>query len=320
LALFAVPQFAQAEKLWEKGWQKSNANPILSLSPKGAFDSHNIFAPAIVKHNGTYYLYYSGGPSGERTGEELVNYQLGVATSTDGVHFTKHGKPLLPLGTRDNFHATPALLRSPNGDLALAKDGIWHLFFNGNRPDDVEHATSRDGLKWEKDGRNPIYRQAYAPNMLRLDNEYRMYYVHKPKGASWELHLATGPDIYSLKPHPFNPVLVISQPWETKHLCYPYVLRSGNQWVMFYVAYWNDGSGVQKTAIGAATSPDGIKWTKYVDNPVLTPIANSAYESVYNSSQSVIRDGDTYRLFYAGRIDLIHKYFSINLATKAAQD
>jgi hypothetical protein len=30
----------------------------------------------------------------------------------------------------------------------------------------------------------------------------------------------------------------------------------------------------------------------------------------------VIRDGDLWRLFYAGRVDARHKYFSIGLATK----
>ena len=309
-----------AEELWEQGWQKSTENPILSLSPKGEFDSHNIFAPAIAKHDGVYYLYYSGGPSGQRTGEELINYQLGLATSEDGVNFTKHGRPLLPLGERDNFHATPTLLRDPAGNLQLDEDGTWHLFYNGNRPDDVEHATSSDGIHWEKDPQNPIFKKAYAPNLLKVGDEYRMYYIHKPKGDNWQVHLATGPNIYSLKSHAGNPVLKVSQEWEAKHMCYPYVLQDGDTWVMFYVAYWDDGSGIQKTAIGTATSPDGVEWTKYDKNPVLTPIPDSEYESVYNSSQAVIRDGDVYRLFYASRIDLIHKYFAINLATKPAGD
>ena len=73
------------------------------------------------------------------------------------------------------------------------------------------------------------------------------------------------------------------------------------------------------TAIGIATSSDGIKWTKNPGNPVLTPSPDSTYDSVYNSSESVIRDGDIYRLYYAGRIDTIHKYFSIGLATKAGK-
>ena len=104
-----------AQELWTSGWKKSPHNPVLSLSPAEAFDSQNIFAPAIAKHEGRYYLFYAGGPSGPTTGEEFVNYQLGLATSSDGVNFVKHGSPLMPLGARDNFHATPALLRDQQG-------------------------------------------------------------------------------------------------------------------------------------------------------------------------------------------------------------
>jgi sucrose-6-phosphate hydrolase SacC (GH32 family) len=307
---------AGGEPLWTNGWKKSSENPVLSLSPSGKFDSQNIFAPAIVKHDGTYYLYYSGGPSGPKTGEEFINYQLGLATSTDGVHFTKTGEPLMPLGKRDNFHATPTLLRDAHGDLLLDADGRWHLFYNGNRADDVEHATSRDGKNWTKDPKGPVFRRAYAPNVLKFSDEYRVYHVHKPTKGNWEIHLATGPNLNALRPHSQNPMLIVSQAWEAQHLVYPYVLREGDTWVMFYAAYWKSPSGGQKTAIGTATSPDGVHWTKYSGNPVLTPISNSPHESVYNSSQAVLRDGNLYRIFYASRIDTAHKYFAINLATK----
>jgi hypothetical protein len=41
---------------------------------------------------------------------------------------------------------------------------------------------------------------------------------------------------------------------------------------------------------------------------VLTPTLGSAYDLIYTSSQSVIRDGDIYRMYYAGRVDAIHKW------------
>ena len=58
------------------------------------------------------------------------------------------------------------------------------------------------------------------------------------------------------------------------------------------------------------------RWTKHQRNPILTPIPGSPYESIYNSSQSVIRDGDHYKMYYATRIDMIHKYYSICMARK----
>jgi hypothetical protein len=310
LCVLALSGTAHGSDLWAANWQKAPSNPVLSLTP-GSFDSQNIFAPAIAKHDSTYYLYYSGGPSGPLTGEDFINHQLGLATSTDGVHFTKLGEPLLPLGVRDNFHATPTLLRNPQGDLQLDESGTWHLFFNGNRADDVEHATSADGIHWTKDPLGPIYQNAYAPNILKVGDEYRMYYVHKPASGNWQIHMATGPSIYSLQPSPANPILTQSQAWESSNLFYPYVLQDNGVWTMFYAGYWTPG----KTAMGTATSTDGVYWTKTPANPIFTPTPGSTYDSLYTSSQAVIRDGDVYRMFYAGRIDTIHKYYSINMAT-----
>lgn len=296
------------------GWIKSSRNPILSLGGRNDFDGWNIFSPNLTKDGGKYYLFYSGGP---RDPAGFVKYQIGLATSTDGEIWTKTGAPLLPLGERDDFHATPSLLRNSTGDL-MKIDDVWHMVYCGNRADDIEHATSRDGMKWEKDPRSPIYKAAYSPNLVHTGNELRMYYISKPVGKKWEVHLATGPDLYSLSPHAENPVLTLSQPWEVGALFYPYVLKEGDTWVMFYAAYWTQHPTTKSaTAIGMATSNDGIHWTKFESNPVLKPDPASPFDSTYNSSQSVIRDGQLWRLAYAGRIDHRHKYFAIGMATNA---
>jgi len=313
LALGARGQAGQAN-----GWVKSPANPVLSLGAAGAFDSQNIMGPSIVKYNGEYYLYYAGGPSGPDTGADFINYQLGLARSSDGVHFQKTGTPILPLGTRDNFHVTPAPLRDPAANLYLPDDK-WHLFYCGNRADDLEHATSTDGVTWTKDPANPIYRAAYAPHMLWDGTRYRLYSIRKPSGKPWEVALATGLDWYSLTLHPDSPVLTLGQAWEKGALFYPYVIKEGDRWILFYASYWNTNTiSATATAIGMATSSDGIHWTKRPDNPILRPTPGSSYDRVYTSSQSVIRDGNLYRMFYAGRIDMRHKYYSIGQATHAA--
>ena len=107
-------------------------------------------------------------------------------------------------------------------------------------------------------------------------------------------------------------MLTISQNWEGGNLFYPYVFKDDDTWVMFYSAYEN---GLQSTATGVATSADGIHWIKSDENPILTPTSGSTYDSVYTSCPSVIRDDYEYKLYYAGRIDKLHKYYSIGLAT-----
>lgn len=302
-------------------WVKSPRNPMLSLGKDGDFDSQNIFAPCVVKDDGKYFMFYAGGPSGPKTSEDYVRYQIGLALSDDGEKWTKTGKPLLPLGEEDDFHVTPALLRDPSGNL-LKINGVWHMVYCGNRVDRIYHATSRDGLTWEKDPRNPIFKSGYSPHIVQVDGELRLYFIAKPRAVEgkpvpWEVRMARGKDFYSIKPQEAVTVLQVSQPWEKGAHFYPYVLREGETWLMFYGAYWTQHpAGKPATAIGVAKSSDGVHWTKNPANPVFAPTVGSLYDSVYTTSQTVIRDGDVWRMYYAGRINQIHKYFAIGGATK----
>lgn len=54
------------------------------------------FASSVVKKDGVFYLYYQGAPGCDE-GEGTVTWRsIGVATSKDGVHFSKYeGNPIL---------------------------------------------------------------------------------------------------------------------------------------------------------------------------------------------------------------------------------
>ena len=101
-------------------------------------------------------------------------------------------------------------------------------------------------------------------------------------------------------------MLTLTQSWENANLFYPYVIQEGKTWVMFYASYWKGHP--RSTAIGMAISGNGRAWTKSPANPILTPTPGSSYDSTYTSAQSVIRDGEEYKMYYGARIDQIHKY------------
>ncbi len=63
-------------------WQKLRANPILELGAAGSFDEGDLGEPAVWQSHGYYWMLY--------TGQDLRNYRrLGLARSTDGVHWQK---------------------------------------------------------------------------------------------------------------------------------------------------------------------------------------------------------------------------------------
>jgi predicted GH43/DUF377 family glycosyl hydrolase len=63
-------------------WQKLRANPILELGDAGAFDENGLGEPAVWNSHGFYWMLYTGRDTSE-------NRRLGLARSTDGVHWRK---------------------------------------------------------------------------------------------------------------------------------------------------------------------------------------------------------------------------------------
>ncbi|MBZ5724821.1 MAG: hypothetical protein LAP87_07470 [Acidobacteriia bacterium] len=63
-------------------WQKLRANPILELGGASAFDENGLGEPAVWTSHGFYWMLYTGRDTAE-------NRRLGLARSTDGVHWQK---------------------------------------------------------------------------------------------------------------------------------------------------------------------------------------------------------------------------------------
>ncbi len=72
---------------------------VLEPGATGSWDvllNGAISPAAVVKKDGTYFLYYIGADGFRSTDGDARHRALGVATSTDGIHFTKYtGNPIL---------------------------------------------------------------------------------------------------------------------------------------------------------------------------------------------------------------------------------
>ena len=64
-----------------------------------------------------------------------------------------------------------------------------------------------------------------------------------------------------------NPVMTRTAPWEADAICEPSVLYENNTFKMWYMGCATVGG--QDAALGYATSPDGLNWTKAAGNPIL---------------------------------------------------
>ena len=105
--------------------------------------------PAVVKFGGRYFLYYSSYYKGV-AGKEVLG--IGIAASEDLDHFEAVSTVPFTQQCEENGIGAPA---------AVVLGGKVHLFYqtygNGRR-DAICHAVSADGLHFEKDGGNPVFR------------------------------------------------------------------------------------------------------------------------------------------------------------------
>ena len=314
---------ATGAPLWmcSEDWQRTVDKPALELGAPGSWDDTHLFAPCVAFEEGSYALWYSGSSG---TVDQRV-FSMGLATSSDGVHFTRYeANPVFRFGEPGRSVLTPALLRGEDGRV-LREEGQLRLWFSSAdlRRQDALHSLhetrSVDGIHWAPPSPAQL-EHVYAPTVLREDDgTYRMWYTDV-SGDPWAFRHAVSKNgsEWEVSPHP---CIEIDQAWERDRLFYPAVVKHDETYLMWYGAYWRGQD--QKTALGLALSTDGVIWHKNPWNPVFRPEPAHPWESHYTTSQSVLRLEDgSWRIWYASRPAPPHvnKYYAIGSALWAGPE
>jgi len=168
---------------------------------------------AFVKLNGNYFLYYVGATGDRVFDDGPANRALGVASSTDGIHFQKHaGNPVITHqpSAPDGRNVEEEGVFSSAADV---HDGTIALYFGGMEAvgattvdGDIVLATSTDGLNftiqkdvWTHD-RSGITRgdEIFPTGAYRDPNGTWHVYFVEASGA-WDLWVASGPAMDDLR-------------------------------------------------------------------------------------------------------------------------
>lgn len=113
-------------------WSRYGSEPVLTGSGGSAWDSNYAYAWSVLKINGQYEMWYSGGQSGSSEG-------IGYAQSTDGITWTKQADPVMHISDcvtwRSDRTYTPSVLYDANqfsghGDAAYFK--MWYTGLSGS--------------------------------------------------------------------------------------------------------------------------------------------------------------------------------------------
>ena len=212
-------------------WDVQEELAIAGNPNSGEWDQSKLETPSVVKvpsnpPDRRYLLAYSGaqGPKSISVGGQsfpVAWYQVGVAFSADGKHFTRvpaaesayagvdTGYPSnegLGLLGKDMLADTPGIADGLIADPELfVEGGVIHLFTSSMAVDDkaqplnfgVSHATSTDGIHWTPQKANPQVPGGAGASI-----------VHDPAKSEYELFYSQDTDADKAKePSVFNPFL-----------------------------------------------------------------------------------------------------------------
>ena len=193
----------------------------------------------------------------------------------------------------------------------LPERGQYRMWLSWRPKKSIALVESPDGLRWSEPPRlvlGPRPETGWEddlnrPVVLQRDDGYHMWYTGQAKGHSW-IGYATSPDGVTWTRRSDQPVLSPTEPWEKVALMCPHVLWDPPS--RLFRMWYSGGEQFEPDAIGYATSPDGLKWTKHPANPVFKGDPSLEWERHKVTACQVIERDGWHLMFYLGFRDNDH--------------
>jgi hypothetical protein len=237
---------------------------VIPLGDVGCFDEHGIFPFHVTRHDGRVFAYTCGW---SRRVSVPVETAIGLAESHDG------GRTFQRVGPGPVMAASlsePFLVGDP---FVLVCDGVWHMWYicgtawmsvasepSPARVYKIAHATSGDGVDWQRTGA-PIIADALdanecqaLPTVFASRGAWHMYFCYRHATdfrtnaqRSYRLGYAWSHDLRTWTRHDAAVGLDVSAAgWDAEMLCYPHVFQADGRTYMLYNgnAFGRGGFGV----------------------------------------------------------------------------
>lgn len=270
-------------------FQKSAANPVLGRPETGSF-----FDPYVAWDGEKFRMDFS----------YRAEKALTVTFSTDGVHWETPQITLRPnprSGWEDRI----------SRNCVLFVDGVYKMWYTGQARgySFLGYAESRDGIHFERGTDEPIMVPEFPwekesvmnPCVRYEDGRYRMWYS---AGETYEpnvlAYAESGDGTHWVK-RKANPIFVCdgSQPYEQNRVGGCCVVKSGDEYLLFYIGY----KDIDTACVCVAKSADGIVgWTRSPHNPLVAPTADAwDGEACYKPAALWHEPAQKWMLWYNGR-------------------
>jgi beta-1,2-mannosidase len=220
-------QSSAKQSAWTIGpfTRPATGNPVIAPNPASTFDDPirhtpvhwealHTFNPAAIVRNGKVYVLYRAEDDSGSMQIGMHTSRLGLAESTDGIHFTRSATPVFyPAEDAQKDREWPGGVEDPR--IVESEDGTYVLTYTqwNRQTYSVGIATSRDLLHWTKhgpafaeanDGKYANLKYKSAGIVTQLNNGrlkaariHGRYWMYWGEGA---VHLATSSDLIHWSP------------------------------------------------------------------------------------------------------------------------
>ena len=206
-------------------------------------------------------------------------------------------------------------------NVSVLKEGeVYRMWFSWRPRASIGLVESKDGFHWSKPvivlGPNKASGwedDINRPVVIKRNGIYHMWYTGQWYTGQANGHsaigYATSTDGVVWKRMSGKPVLSPERPWEKVCVRCPDVMWDDK--AKLYKMWFSGGEHYEADAIGYATSPDGMVWTKREENPVFKPDPKIEWEQDKVTACQVVRDGEWYLMFYIGFRDVDHAQIGV---------
>lgn len=226
---------------------------VVPLGRLGCFDEHGIFPMNVIRHGDTVYGYTCGW---SRRVSVSVDTAIGLTVShDDGLTFQRLGDgPVLSASLRE-----PCLVGDPFVKFVCDKFHMWYIFGIGwkrysrdalpDRTYKIGHATSRDGVVWQKEEARQIVADRLGeeesqalPSVIQIAGRHHMFFCYrqsfnfrKDNDRGYRIGHAWSDDLDSWFRDDLNPFLEGTPgEWDSDMQCYPHVFECDGEIYLLY--------------------------------------------------------------------------------------
>ncbi len=214
--------------------------PLIVIGPndRTAWE-RDLNRPVVIKRGDLYQMWYTGQADGKSS--------IGFATSTDGKEWKRQSDRPVVTAERP-WEKVAVMCPHVIFDDTTMQYRMWYSGGEQFEPNAIGHATSQDGLKWNKHAENPIFRpdrhlswekdRVTACQVLPVDDGYLMFYIGFRDQNHAQIGVARSQDgVVDWKRHPANPIIRPGvEQWDHDAVYKPYAIydEMSKQWLLWY--------------------------------------------------------------------------------------